>query len=121
MSTPLHQLKADFFKTLGNPVRIRVLELLSRWEHVVAELLLGVGAEAARLSQQPAVLRRANPVAICKEGSTVFYRLATPEVADLPTVARGIRSDVLAGQDELLEDLRAAAPSAGAPSRARRA
>lgn len=69
-----------------------------------------MGVEAAHLSQQLAVLRRANLVATRKEGSTVFYRLTTPEVADLLTVARSILSGVLAGRAELLEDLRAATP-----------
>ena len=58
MSRPLYQLKAEFFKTLGHPARIRVLELLSEREHSVAEMLPEVGIEAANLSQQLAVLRR---------------------------------------------------------------
>ena len=119
MTTPLYQLKADFFKTLGHPVRIRVLELLSRREHAVAEMLPEVGVEAAHLSQQLAILRRSNLVATRKEGSTVYYRLASPELADLLAVARSILSGVLAGQAELLEDLRTASPSATATPRAR--
>ncbi|MFF5809045.1 ArsR/SmtB family transcription factor [Streptomyces sp. NPDC012746] len=119
MSTPLYQLKADLFKTLGHPVRIRVLELLSQREHAVAELLPEVGIEAAHLSQQLAILRRANLVATRKEGSAVFYRLTTPQVADLLKVARSILSGLLAGQAELLEDLRAATPAASEPSPAR--
>jgi division protein CdvB (Snf7/Vps24/ESCRT-III family) len=59
VSTPLYQLKAEFFKTLGHPARIRVLELLSDREHAVAEMLPQVGIEPAHLSQQLAVLRRA--------------------------------------------------------------
>ena len=55
MSTPLYQLKAEFFKTLGHPARIRVLELLSQREHTVAEMLPEVGIEPAHLSQQLAV------------------------------------------------------------------
>ena len=39
MSTPLYQLKAEFFKTLGHPARIRVLELLGQREFAVSELL----------------------------------------------------------------------------------
>ncbi len=62
MSTPPYQLKAEFFKTLGHPARIRVLELLSEREHTVAELLPAVGIEPANLSQQLTVLRRANVV-----------------------------------------------------------
>lgn len=108
MSTPLYQLKAEFFKTLGHPARIRVLELLSEREHAVAEMLPEVGIEPAHLSQQLAVLRKANLVVTRKEGSTVYYSLTSPHVAELLRVARTILSGVLAGQAELLADLQAA-------------
>lgn len=106
MSRPLYQLKAEFFKTLGHPARIRVLELLSEREHAVAEMLPEVGIEAANLSQQLAVLRRAGLVTTRKEGSSVYYSLTTREVAELLRVARQILTGVLSGQVELLEDLR---------------
>jgi DNA-binding transcriptional ArsR family regulator len=106
MSRPLYQLKAEFFKTLGHPVRIRVLELLCVREHAVSELLAEIGIEAASLSQQLAVLRRAGLVRTRREGSAVHYSLTSPEIADLMTVARSILTGVLAGQVELLEDLR---------------
>jgi DNA-binding transcriptional ArsR family regulator len=115
MSTPLYQLKAEFFKTLGHPARIRVLELLSQREHAVGEMLPEVGIEPANLSQQLAVLRRAGLVMTRKEGSTVFYSLTSPQVAELLTVARTILTTVLSGQAELLDDLRG--PAAGAPAR----
>ncbi|MEQ0565517.1 metalloregulator ArsR/SmtB family transcription factor [Amycolatopsis sp. NEAU-NG30] len=106
MSRPLYQAKAEFFKTLGHPARIRVLELLSEREHAVAELLPEVGVEPANLSQQLAVLRRAGLVVTRKEGSTVHYSLTSPHVAELLQVARKILTGVLAGQLELLDDLR---------------
>jgi ArsR family transcriptional regulator len=111
MSKPLYQLKAEFFKTLGHPARIRVLELLSQREHAVAELLLAVDIEASNLSQQLAVLRRAGLVVTRKEGSTVHYSLTSPHVAELLTVARTILTTVLSGQAELLEDLRGPEPT----------
>ncbi|SDE84245.1 ArsR family transcriptional regulator [Streptomyces griseoaurantiacus] len=110
MSTPLYQLKAEFFKTLGHPARIRVLELLSEREHAVAEMLPEVGIEPAHLSQQLAVLRRANLVVSRKEGSTVYYSLTSPKVAELLRVARSILSGLLAEQQELLAALRAGTP-----------
>ncbi|GAA0274182.1 metalloregulator ArsR/SmtB family transcription factor [Cryptosporangium japonicum] len=106
MTRPLYQLKAEFFKTLGHPARIRVLELLSRREHSVAEMLPEVGVEAANLSQHLAVLRRTGLVQTRKEGSTVYYSLTAPEVAELLAVARRILTEVLSGQAELLADLR---------------
>jgi len=111
VSRPLYQLKAEFFKTLGHPARIRVLELLSEREHAVSEMLSVVGIEPANLSQQLAVLRRAGLVATRKEGSNVYYSLTSPCVAELLATARAILTGVLSGQVELLEDLRTAGSS----------
>ena len=113
MTTPLHQLKAEFFKTLGHPARIRVLELLSEREMAVGELLAEVRLEASNLSQQLAVLRRAGLVTTRKEGSQVYYSLTSPHVAELLAVARVILTTVLTEQAELLDGLRADAQAAG--------
>jgi ArsR family transcriptional regulator len=120
MTTPLHQLKAEFFKTLGHPARIRVLELLSEREMLVSELLPELGLEASNLSQQLAVLRRAGLVTARREGSQVVYALTSPRVAELLAVARGILTSVLSDQVELLDGLRADA-SASRRERVRRA
>lgn len=114
MSQPLYKVKAEFFKTLGHPARIRILELLSERDHSVGELLPEVGVEPTSLSQQLAVLRRAGLVTSRKEGSTVCYSLISPQVADLLVVARRILTEVLTGQVELLADLRAASSASQA-------
>jgi DNA-binding transcriptional ArsR family regulator len=122
VSRPLYQLKAEFFKTLGHPARIRVLELLSARDYAVAEMLPEVGIEATNLSQHLAVLRRAGLVTTRKEGSTVIYSPTSPYVAELLAVARRILTGVLAGQVELLDDLREQAvpsPRARSDDRAR--
>jgi DNA-binding transcriptional ArsR family regulator len=108
VSTPLYQAKAEFFKALAHPARIRVLELLSQREHAVAEMLPQVGIEPAHLSQQLAILRRLNLIVGRKEGSTVYYALVSPQVAELLIVARRILTEVLQVQVELLDDLKAA-------------
>jgi ArsR family transcriptional regulator len=121
MTTPLHQLKAEFFKTLGHPVRIRVLELLSQREHSVAEMLSEVTVEASNLSQQLAVLRRAGLVTSRRQGSVVHYELTSPQIAELLVVARGILTSVLTGQAGLLTDLHAEHSDVAEPRRRRRA
>ncbi|MBK5217369.1 MAG: helix-turn-helix transcriptional regulator [Propionibacteriales bacterium] len=115
MTTPLHQLKAEFFKTLAHPARIRVLELLSEREHSVGEMLPLLGIEASHLSQQLAVLRRAGLVVTRREGSTVFYSLTSPQLGDLLAVAQVSLTTVLSDQLQLLEDLRADARGADSP------
>jgi DNA-binding transcriptional ArsR family regulator len=118
--TPLHQLKAEFFKTLGHPTRIRILELLSEREHSVAEMLADVGIEASNLSHQLAALRRAGLVVCRREASTVYYSLVSPQVAELLAVARRILTTVLTGREVLLTDLRAEAPGQAEASKSRK-
>jgi DNA-binding transcriptional ArsR family regulator len=113
MTTPLHQLKAEFFKTLGHPARIRVLELLSEREMSVGEILPEVRLEASNLSQQLAVLRRAGLVTTRKEGSVVYYSLTSEQIAELLAVARVILTTVLTDRTELLDGLRADAQATG--------
>ena len=101
MPVPLYQVKADFFRMLGHPVRIRVLELLQDGPKPVHELRTAVAVEAPNLSQQLAVLRRSGIVTATRNGSTVVYALAGGDVAELMRAARRILTEMLAGQNEI--------------------
>ena len=107
MSEPLYKLKAEFFKTLGHPARIRVLELLAERDRTVGELLPEVGLESSNLSQQLGVLRRAGVVVASKTGNTVSYSIASPAIAELLAVARKVLTGLLSDQVAMLEDLQA--------------
>lgn len=102
----LHQVKAEFFKTLGHPARVRILELLAEQDRTVAELLPEIGLEASNLSQQLGVLRRAGVVTSTKDGSTVVYSIASPVITELLAVARRALTGLLSDQVAILEDLR---------------
>lgn len=104
-STPLYKLKGEFFKLLGHPARIRVLELLSDRERPVGELAAEVGLETSHLSQQLGVLRRAGVVVARKEGTSVIYSLAAPEVTELLAVSRRVLAVILSEQVDVLRDL----------------
>ncbi len=106
MRVPLYQAKAEFFRMLGHPVRIRVLELLQHSQVPVRDLLADLDIEPSSLSQQLAVLRRSGIVVSIREGSTVSYALAGGDVAELLRAARRILTELLAGQNELLVELR---------------
>lgn len=101
---PLYEVKANLFKGLAHPVRIRVLELLAESPQVsVADLIGGTGQEASNLSQHLSVLRRHHLVVAERRGLQVFYRLAYPQVADLLRVARSLLTEVLATTQKNLE------------------
>ncbi|MFJ4621278.1 ArsR/SmtB family transcription factor [Streptomyces sp. NPDC088812] len=112
MQVPLYQAKAEFFRMLGHPVRIRVLELLQGGPVAVRDLLTEIEIEPSSLSQQLAVLRRSGIVVSIREGSTVSYALAGGDVAELLRAARRILTELLAGRNELLAELRQTEPPA---------
>ncbi len=110
-SQPLYKLKGEFFKTLGHPARVRILEILAVQERSVGELLPEIGIESSNLSQQLGVLRRAGVVDARKDGNTVIYSIASPDIAELLTVARKVLTTVLSDRVAMLEDLRASRPA----------
>jgi ArsR family transcriptional regulator len=105
VTVPLYQAKAEFFKTLGHPARIRILELLSERDHAVHELLDAIAIEPSNLSQQLGVLRRTSLVISYRQGSEVFYSVSVPEVRDLLLAARSILSGILSQRLELEAEL----------------
>ncbi|MBN0049103.1 helix-turn-helix transcriptional regulator [Streptomyces actuosus] len=121
MQVPLYQAKAEFFRMLGHPARIRVLELLQHGPVPVRDLLADIDIEPSSLSQQLAVLRRAGIVVSMREGSTVRYALAGGDVAELLRAARRILTELMAGRNQLLAELQqsdTSAPSATTASKA---
>lgn len=105
MSVPLYEAKAELFRLLGHPVRIRVLELLQEGPMPVRDLLAAIEVEPTGLSQHLAVLRRSGMVTAHRDGSTVVYALAGGDVAELLRAARRLLTQLLTGQRELLSEL----------------
>jgi DNA-binding transcriptional ArsR family regulator len=96
LDRPLYEVKANLFKGLAHPIRVRILEVLSSADTVsVAELLEDTGLEASHLSQHLSVLRRHNLVVAERRASQVFYRLAYPRAAELLTVSRALLVEIL--------------------------
>ena len=97
MPVPLYQAKAEFFRTLGHPVRIRVLELLQDGPKPVRGLLAEIDIEPSSLSQQLAVLRRSGIVTATRHGTTVDA-LAGGDVAELIRAAPDPHRDARPGR-----------------------
>ena len=106
MNQSIQQFKADFFKALAHPMRIRILELLSDGDKTVNELQSILGSEGSAVSQQLAVLRSKNVVQGLKDGTSVIYSLRDPRIKDLLLVAKQIFDNHLVDAISLLEDIR---------------
>lgn len=105
MTRPVYELKAELFKTLGHPVRIRVLEVLGEGPAHVAHIAEAVGVGGSTLSQHLATLRRAGVIASQREGSQVIYRVVDPRVFQLLRTGREMLTSSLEGSKDLLDDL----------------
>jgi ArsR family transcriptional regulator len=106
LDRPLSEIKAELFRSLAHPGRVRILEVLRDGEHTVTELVAAVGLEASHLSQQLAVLRRAGLVRSRREGSSVVYSIGSELVIELLAVAKQLLIETLTVTEELLVDLR---------------
>lgn len=101
---PLYEIKANLFKALAHPARIRALEILVAADGPVgvSELLQALDIEASLLSQHLSVLKRHHVVTSTRSGNAVTYQLAHGQVADLLRAAREFLLDRLqAEQDQL--------------------
>ena len=104
-NTQLQTFKAQFFRALAHPVRIKILEILVRGGRTVQELQEALGLDQPIVSQQLVVLRNQHIVAAQKEGLFVRYRLRDPLVGELLDVARQIFNNHLSNTRGMLREL----------------
>lgn len=99
------QVKAELFKAISHPARIRALEALSGGERTVSEIAGIVDLEMSTLSQQLAVLRRAGVVTTRREGNTIHYALRDERMSQLIAIAREIIVSSLRESREMLDSI----------------
>jgi ArsR family transcriptional regulator len=103
----VHEVKADLFRVLGHPARLRILELLrDRGEHAVGALQVALGLAEGSTSQHLAALRRVGLVESRRQGTTIYYRVENPRVFDLLAAGRDVIAAQIASQQAMLRDLR---------------
>jgi DNA-binding transcriptional ArsR family regulator len=105
MHQPRHRFKAEFFKALGHPARLVILDQLRAGERSVQELQIAMDMDQSSVSQQLAVLRNKNLVESRKEGTTVYYRVRDVMIFQLLDVARAIFNNHLIDTQSLLAQL----------------
>jgi ArsR family transcriptional regulator len=104
---PVHVAKANLFRVLGHPARVRILELLQDGERAVGSLQKELGLDSGGTSQHLAALRRIGVVESRREGTSVYYRVDDPRVFELLESGRALITRQLAEQQVLLRDLEA--------------
>lgn len=102
---PVYALKADFFRVLGHPARVRLLQILRNGELTVGALQEALELESGATSQHLSVLRKQGLVESRRDGTSVYYRVKDPRTLELLELVRGIILATLEGNRALLDDL----------------
>jgi DNA-binding transcriptional ArsR family regulator len=104
-SDPVYVVKAQLFRVLGHPVRIRILELLSEGERTVGDLQKELKLDSSGTSQHLSALRQQGLLESRRAGTSVYYRIRDPRVSQLLAVARQILTSALSDSHNLLGQL----------------
>ena len=102
---PVYVVKAQLFRVLGHPVRIRMLELLSDGERAVGDLQAELNLDSSGTSQHLAALRQQGVLESRRTGTSVYYCIRDPRVTKLLAVAKQILTSALSDSHALLSDL----------------
>jgi ArsR family transcriptional regulator len=102
---PVYVLKAEFFRALGHPARIRLLQILREGERTVGALQAALDLDSGATSQHLGALRRQGLVEGRRDGTSVFYRVKDPRVLELLEQAKQILTAGLESNQALLDEL----------------
>jgi ArsR family transcriptional regulator len=102
---PVYQIKAEFFRVLGHPVRVRILELLRDGERTVGDLQLQLQMDSSGTSQHLGALRKQGILDSRREGTSVYYSVRDPRIFQLLEVARQILNTSLSQSQTVLGEL----------------
>lgn len=110
-------MQADICQTLANPKRLQILHLLRKGELSVGAMVKALGIAKANLSQHLSVMRQKGVLAARREGTTIYYRLATPHIVEACRIMHQVMLEALSERGRLTEvvpgpENRAAAPEA---------
>ena len=97
----IYRLHAELCKTLSNPTRLEILNLLRDGEKSVGELAATTGVRQANVSQHLAVLRQRGVVATRKDGANIFYTIANPKIVEACDIIREVLFEQLAEMEKL--------------------
>lgn len=118
-SVQIYRLKADFFRLLGHPARVRILELLCDGERSVGDLQTALDLDSSGTSQHLTAMRRQGLLESRRDGNSVLYSVKDPRIFQVLESAKQILTAQLEETTALLTDMGNTAPEAP-PKRRRR-
>ncbi len=101
----IYEMQAEISKTIAHPLRIAIIHYLKEGEKTVNELTQTLGASQSNISQHLAIMRQRQIVKTRKEGSTVYYRVASPKISQACDMVREVLLEQLNQRQELAKNI----------------
>lgn len=111
----LWEMQADICQTLANPKRLQIINLLKEGELSVGAMVNAMGVAKANLSQHLSVMRQKGILANRREGTTIYYRLAIPQIIEACKIMRQVLLESLTAREKLSQAIRHKATSGRTP------
>ena len=97
----IYQLQAEISKTLAHPLRLAILHNLKSGEKTVNQLTQTIGASQSNISQHLAILRQRQIVKTRKDGTNIYYRVASPKISKACDMVREVLIEQLSQKQEI--------------------
>ena len=110
MEARVLELQADICQTLANPKRLQIITLLKHGELSMGEMVEAMGIAKTNLSQHLSSMRQRGILIARRQGTTVYYRLASPKITEACTAMREVLVNLLQGQETLSKSARDLSP-----------
>jgi ArsR family transcriptional regulator len=105
-SLTIFDLQADICKTLAQPKRLMIIHELRTGEKSVGELASSIGISQPNVSQHLSILRKRGIVVTRREGTTVYYNLASPIIGDACDLVHGFLTEQMEKDKNLVRAIR---------------
>jgi len=90
-----YELKAQIIQAAGHPIRLAIIEFLSRGEQCVCDIVEHVDAQRSNVSRHLSVMLKAGVLESHKDGLKVIYKLRTPCIVNfLACVDQALRERI---------------------------
>jgi ArsR family transcriptional regulator, virulence genes transcriptional regulator len=102
----VYELHAEVCKTMSNPKRLEIINILRNGEKSVDELAKDMGIRMANLSQHLAVMRSKGIVQTRRDGLKIYYKIANPKVVKACDIMREVLLEQLASNQDIAEKIK---------------
>jgi len=83
MNERILELKAEVLKTLAQPTRLKILELLRNGEKCICEIVPAINGEQSNISRHISLMQKSNLVTTRKDGVKVMVKVKNPEIFNI--------------------------------------